>query len=266
MAQTITDFKSFLEDAKEAVTELSDFTKKEEQLRLEKSLEAEQKAVQDAISMTVKKRREEMESSYDSEIGKLQEKLKKIRARREKAKNQGMKDRIKEETVELHEHNRELRVRMKTLFQSQRVPSFCQSGFYYALYFPRGFREIITFLLTFAVCFLLVPYGVYSMLPDKKTLYLVLIYVAAIFVFGGIYTVVGNATKGRHQSALQEGRSIRSLINSNNKKIRVITASIKRDRNEAIYNLEKFDDEIAQLEQEMAQTIRKKRRSIPLKM
>lgn len=203
-----------------------------------------------------------MESSYDSEIGKLQEKLKKIRARREKAKNQGMKDRIKEETVELHEHNRELRVRMKTLFQSQRVPSFCQSGFYYALYFPRGFREIITFLLTFAVCFLLVPYGVYSMLPDKKTLYLVLIYVAAIFVFGGIYTVVGNATKGRHQSALQEGRSIRSLINSNNKKIRVITASIKRDRNEAIYNLEKFDDEIAQLEQEMAQTIRKKKEAL----
>ena len=212
--------------------------------------------------MTVKKRREEMESSYDSEIGKLQEKLKKIRARREKAKNQGMKDRIKEETVELHEHNRELRVRMKTLFQSQRVPSFCQSGFYYALYFPRGFREIITFLLTFAVCFLLVPYGVYSMLPDKKTLYLVRIYVAAIFVFGGIYTVVGNATKGRHQSALQEGRSIRSLINSNNKKIRVITASIKRDRNEAIYNLEKFDDEIAQLEQEMAQTIRKKKEAL----
>ena len=212
--------------------------------------------------MTVKKRREEMESSYDSEIGKLQEKLKKIRARREKAKNQGMKDRIKEETVELHEHNRELRVRMKTLFQSQRVPSFCQSGFYYALYFPRGFREIITFLLTFAVCFLLVPYGVYSTLPDKKTLYLVLIYVAAIFVFGGIYTVVGNATKGRHQSALQEGRSIRSLINSNNKKIRVITASIKRDRNEAIYNLEKFDDEIAQLEQEMAQTIRKKKEAL----
>ena len=34
MAQTITDFKSFLEDAKEAVTELSDFTKKEEQLRM----------------------------------------------------------------------------------------------------------------------------------------------------------------------------------------------------------------------------------------
>ena len=75
MAQTITDFKSFLEDAKEAVTELSDFTKKEEQLkmeelRLEKSLEAEQKAVQDAISMTVKKRREERVGAMCLENGK----------------------------------------------------------------------------------------------------------------------------------------------------------------------------------------------------
>lgn len=267
MAQTITDFKTFLEDAKEAVAELSDFTKKEEQLRLEemrleKSLEAEQKAVQDSINQTVKKRREEMENSYDAEIGKLQEKLKKIRTRREKAKNQGMKERIREETEELHEHNRELRVRMKTLFQSQRVPAFCGSSYYYALYFPRGMKEIFTFLLTFAVCFLLVPYGVYSVLPDKKTLYLVLIYVAAILVFGGLYTVVGNATKGRHQSALEEGRTIRSLINSNNKKIRLITASIKKDRNEAIYNLEKFDDEIAQLEQEMSEIIRKKKEAL----
>lgn len=264
MAQAITDFKSFLEDAKEAVCELSDFSKKEEQLRqeeqrLEKVLEAEKKAVDDSVGLTVKRRREEIESSYDSEIGKLQEKLKKIRVRREKAKNQGMKDRIKEETVELHEHNRELRVRMRTLFQSQRVPAFCGSGFYYALYFPRGIKEIFTFLLTFAVCFLLIPYGVYMNLPEKKTLFLVLIYLVAILVFGGLYTVIGNVTKGRHLGALQEGRTIRSLIVSNNKKIRVITNSIKRDRNEAIYDLEKYDDEIAQLEQDLAETIQKKK-------
>lgn len=264
MAQTITDIQAFLEDAKEAVIELSDLSKKEEQLRieelrLEKSLEAEQKAVEDSINLTVKKRRDEIESSYDTEIGKLQERLKKIRARREKAKNQGIKERIREETTELHEHNRELKVRMKALFQSKRVPSFCGSSLYYALYFPRGLREILTFLLSFAVCFLLIPYGIYSAIPEKKTIYLVLIYVVDIIVFGGLYTVVGNATKGSHHGALQEGRMIRSLINSNNKKIRVITSGIRRDRNEAIYNLERFDDEIAQLEQEMAQTIRKKK-------
>ena len=264
MAQTITDFKSFLEDAKDAVLELNDFSKKEEQLRqevtkLEKSLAAEKKAVNDSINSTVKKRREAIQSSYDTEIGKLQDKLKKAKARKEKAKNQGMKERIKEETMELHEHNRELKVRMKTLFQQDRVPFICHTNFYYAMYFPRGFKEVFTLLLTFAFCFGLIPYGVYLLLPEKKTLYLALIYGAAVLIFGGIYILVGNLTKDRHLNALKEGRSIRSLIASNNKKIAVITSSIKRDRNENVYDLEKFDDEIAQLNQDLEETSQKKK-------
>lgn len=264
MAQTITDFQSFLQDAKEAVSELSDFTKKsehlrQEELRLEKALQAEKRAVEDSISSTVKRRRDEIGSSYDSEIGKLQDKLKKTRARREKAKSQGIRDRIREETMELHEYNRELRVKLRTAFQAERVPFFCNSGLYYSLYFPRGLREILTFLLTFAVCFLLIPYGIYLALPVKKSLYLVLIYLACILIFGGIYILIGNMTKDRHLKTLQEGRAIRNLMGSNNRKIRVITSSIKKDRDEAIYNLEKFDDEIAQLDQDLSETIRKKK-------
>lgn len=267
MAQTITDFKSFLEDAKDALLELNDFSKQEEQLRqevqkLEKTLTAEKKAVNDSISSTVKKRREEIQSSYDTEIGKIQDKLKKVKSRREKAKNQGMKERIREETVELHEHNRELQVRMKTLFQQERVPFFCHSSFYYALYFPSGFREFLTLLITFAVCFGLIPYGVYLFLPEKKTLYLALIYGAAVLIFGGIYILVGNLTKDRHLEALKEGRSIRSLIASNNKKVAVITSSIKRDRNEKVYDLEKYDDEIAQLNQDLEETSQKKKEAL----
>lgn len=264
MAQTITDFQAFLGDARDAVLELAEFSKKEEQLkqeerRLEKALETEQKEISDTIAQTLKKRRGEIGNSYDSEIGKLQDKLKLIRGKREKARDQGMKERIKEETLELHEHNRELTVRMKTLFQGDRVPTFCRSGFYYSLYFTRGLKEIFTFFFTFAICFLLIPYGLYFVLPVKKTLYLVLIYLADILVFGGLYTVIGNWTKGNHQSALQEGRSIRSLIASNNRKIRVIVSSIKRDKNEKLYNLERFDDEIAQLDQELSETLQKKK-------
>lgn len=264
MAQTITDFKSFLEDAKEAVLELNDFSKKEDQLRqevakLEKSLAAEKKAVNDNINSTVKKRRDAIQSSYDAEIGKLQDKLKKTKARREKAKNQGMKERIKEETMELHEHNRELKVRMKTLFQSDRVPFICNTNFYYAMYFPRGVKEVFSLLLTFGICFGLIPYGVYLLLPEKKTLYLAMIYGAAVLIFGGIYILVGNLTKDRHLNALKEGRAIRSLIASNNKKIAVITSSIKKDRNEKVYDLEKYDDDIAQLNQDLEETTQKKK-------
>ena len=94
MAQTITDFQSFLKDAEEAVLELSDLTKKSIQLkqeeeRLERALEAEKKAAEDSVNSTVRKRRDEISGSYDAEIGKLQERLKKTRVRREKAKSQG---------------------------------------------------------------------------------------------------------------------------------------------------------------------------------
>ena len=148
MAQAITDVKTFLEDARQAVVELAEFEKQEETLAQEEKkrlrvLETERKAVADAVNSTVKKRRDEIEKSYDDELGKLQDKLKRTRTRREKAKNQGIKERIKEETQELHAHNRELAVRMRTLFQSDRVPFVCKSPLYYALYFPRGFKEFL---------------------------------------------------------------------------------------------------------------------------
>lgn len=256
MAQTITDFNTFLQDAKETVSELTDFEKKEEELRqeenrLERFLESEKKAVADGIALTVKRRREEISSSYDNEINKAQDKLKKIRSKREKAKNQGVKERIQEETTELHTHNRELKVRMKTLFQKEHVPGMCSSSFYYSLYFPHSFKEYLTLLLTIAVCFLVVPYGLYMMLPDKKTMFLVGIYFVCILVFGGIYTLVGNKTRGRHLEALKEGRAIRTEIMSNNRKIKIISSSIRKDGNDAVYNLEKYDDEIAQIEQDL---------------
>ena len=120
---------------------------------------------------------------------------------------------MEEDVYKRQEHNRELRVRMKTLFQSQRVPSFCQSGFYYALYFPRGFREIITFLLTFAVCLLLVPYGVYSMLPDKKTC---LLYTSAselmLFSYACTYLGIPTAFVSGDEAICEKAKMLNPLI------------------------------------------------------
>lgn len=267
MAQTITDFNTFLEDAKEAVSELAEFTKKEEELKLEeacleKSLDTEQKAVTDAINLTVKKRREEISSSYDAEIEKTQDKLKKIRSKRGKAKNQGIKERIDEETAEIYTYSRELKVRMKTLFQKERVPKICGSRFYYALYFTKGFKETFMLLITLFICFLAIPYGIYMMLPVRKTPYLVGIYFACILIFGGLYTLIGNLTRGRHLAALREGRTIRSLLATNKRKIRVITNSIKKDKNEAVYDLEKYDDDIARSEQDLVDITSKKKEAL----
>ena len=135
MAQTIEECLDYLAAARESVEELSLAADREEQLkqdeaRLKKSLDAEKKQMADAVGSTVKKRREDLSSSYDVEINKAQDLLKKARAKREKAKNQGIKERIAEETSELHEYNKELVSRMKAKFREYHAPSWCRSLLY----------------------------------------------------------------------------------------------------------------------------------------
>ena len=259
MAQPITDQVGFLSEACRAVQELSASKNSLDKIRLdekrlEKDLEAEKKAVADAISLTVKKRMEEINGSYDKEIAKGQDRLKRVRSKREKAKSQGIKERIAEETKELHDDNRELKLQMKTTFQKDRVPRFCKSTWYYSLF--------LILLVTILICFLAVPYGIYMLLPEKSTYYLIGIYFAVVVVFGGIYILINNKTKVRHQEALKQGRKIRDLMRTNHKKIRVITNSIRRDRDEAVYDLEKYDDEIAQIEQDLSDITSKKKEAL----
>lgn len=267
MAQTITDYSAFLADAGQAVGELTELERREQELsaeeqQLEKTLESEKKAVSDAIHSTIRRRNDEISSSYDKEIAKGQDRLKRIRAKREKAKSQGVRDRIEEETAELKSHNRELKVKLRTLLQQKHVPFFCGSGFYYSLFFPRSVREFLTLLITLCVCFLAVPFGIYSLLPEQKLLVLFGIYFGVILVFGGLYIMISNTTRGRYGDTLKEGRAIRSQMQTNCQMMRVIIRNIKKDKNEAIYNLEKYDDEIAQLEEDLEQIARKKKEAL----
>ena len=264
MVQTAEECLDFLGKAREAVDELSVSQDRETQLvqdesRLGKLLEAEKRQVADMIQATVKKRREELNASYDTEIAKAQEQLKKARGEREKAKNQGVKARIEEETSELHAYNKELTTRMKTTFKKNHVPAFCRTRLYYSLYFPRWAKEFLVLFLYVAVTFLALPYGIYLLIPERTTLWLAGIYLLDIVIFGGLYMTIGNNTKLQYMEPLKEGRQILDLVHANRKKIAVITSTIRKDRNESLYNLETYDDEIARLQQELSDVAAKKK-------
>lgn len=262
--EVITDYETFLREAKTAVLELEELQKREDELTKQlkadkKSLETEKKQVADTITQTTKKRQNEISSSYDKELSKIQEQLKKARSKREKAKSQGVKERIIEETADLRDDNRRIRLQIKTVFQQNHVPRFCNTNLYYALYYPRWFKEVLKLVLAVVLCFLLIPYGIYMVIPKQTVLFLVLIYFACILVFGGVYVLIGNKTRERYAEALREGRKLRDQIHANDKRIRVITSTVKKDKDEARYDLQKFDDEIAQLEQQVSETANKKK-------
>ncbi len=267
MAQPITDYKNFFIGAKQSVQELEELKQKEKMLlelekQLENSLKTKKKEVAETIALTVKKRSDEIAKSYDAEIAKTQERIKKVRGKREKAKSQGEKERIAEETQSLVQENEELRTQMKTMFHANHVPGFCVSTWYYALYFTKGLKEFVTLLITLVVCFLAIPVGLYFAIPERQTWLLIVIYVLTILIFGGIYVLVGNSTKMKHMVTLKEGRAIRDKMKANRKQMKKIEKSIRKDKDEAVYNLQLFDDEIAQLEQDLAQTERQKKEAL----
>lgn len=264
MAQPITDYAAFFAGAKQAVEELEQLRQQERQLeetekQLEKTLKTKQQTIADTISQTVKQRSDEISKSYDIEIGKTQDRLKKAKSKREKAKTQGIKERIAENTQELLKENEEWKGRIKNLFRANHVPKFCASKLYYSLYFTRGLKETLIMLAALLIFFLAIPCGIYFLIPARKTWYLIGIYVGVIGIFGGIYVKIGNSTKIKYMDVLKEGRNIHDRIRANKKQIKAIAKAIRKDKNDTIYNLQKFDDEIAQLDQDLAQTNKKKK-------
>ena len=78
---------------------------------------------------------------------------------------------------------------------------------------------------------------------------------------------IGNHTKLQYAECLRKGRQILNQMHANDKKIKVITGTIRKDRNESLYDLEKYDDcEVALDIISMTWLQRRKKRWVPLKM
>lgn len=254
---------AYLEQCKAAVKDLQDARDRRDSLDIRekkqaKALAAEKKAVEDSVNSTVKKRKDELQSSYDTEIAKVQDSIKKTRAKREKAKQKGMKERIQEQAAPLTAENKELKARIRETFRQNHIPVICNTGIYYALYFPRTLQEVLLMLITFVVCFLGIPVGVYWLIPEHRTLHLIIIYVVTILLFGGLYLLVGSLTKERHREAIQEVQRIRRAIGKNKRKMRSQARSIRREKTEEHYDLGAFDAELSAREEEKADLQAKK--------
>ena len=224
-----------------------------EEEKLEKNIRAIEKSVSEEIASTTRKRRQEIEDAFDKQTDKLRARIKKIKDKRDKRKDLKVSERISEETASLREENHRLKLEAKTLFKQRHVPSYCYTRLYYALYYPRYLVDLMTILCTLLLTLFLVPCGIYFLvLPEERILYLILIYIATVIFFGGIYLLVGNHTKDKHPEELKQVGGLRAQIRGNLKKINAIKRDIKKDRDESGYGLENFDEELARLSKEEA--------------
>ncbi|MGN0394267.1 MAG: hypothetical protein ACI4EF_02795 [Coprococcus sp.] len=253
--------QEYLIKAREMVTAVEDLRDDLEAARLQqkkmtKNIAQEEKSVNEEIASTLKRRKDEIADSYDKQIDTNNSKIRRMKSKKDKKKNERMEARIENETAELCEQNRQLKMETKTMFKQNHVPAFCNSDFYYCLFAPKGASEIFRlFLMILGFCVCLPTVVIFILLNTKfseGTHTAACILIAAVIVIAEfiIYFVIFNFTKVKHRDFIAEGRKTRNTIRANEKAIKAIKNSITKDKDESVYNLGKYDDKIKALEAE----------------
>ena len=272
MTEQIREETAFLQEAGQALSEAGRLAKEEERLKEEEAktlreLKAGEKALKDEIDSTLRKRLKELTGTHDAEIAEEKDKLKKAKAQKEKAKNEGIEERIREETRPYLEDSSAKKAEMLNAFRKQKIPAYYTTRLYYALHYPHKPADLLVLLLFVGLCFIAVPCAVYFLaVPEKWQIPVVMagIYVAAILLFGGIYIGISNATKTPpgHMEMLRMGRDTWDEIRAARKTAKRIEQNIANETDDGAYDLAVYDDEIAQITQRLNEASRKKQEAL----
>lgn len=245
-----------LEAVEQLKKELAEYKNQEKNLK--KAIATEEKSIQDEIAQTIRKRKNEIEKVYDSQIEANKSKSRKMKMKRDKAKSKRVDERVSEETADLTEENRQLQVEMKTLFKANRVPSLCRSGLFYALFMTKRLHEILLLLVIAFVAYWGIPALVYVLSimvffkGSKEVMLFTVITVSLVMLVVNLfYILILNNIKVKHYATLCEGRVIKDKIAANKRQMRAIRNKINKDKDDSQYGLDKYDDRLAELEEEL---------------
>lgn len=236
----------------------SELAMKEDQL--EKQIEYKEKLLAEEVEIAVKKRRLEVEATFDEQIDKVKARIKKVKSKKDKEKNVQISERILEETSDLRKERISLKEEMKAIYQNNNIPQILNNSFYHALFMPRSLKDIGTIILTLLVVLFIFPYlMVYKLLLPETTFNLVMVYIITVLLFGGLYLLINSKTKTNHFNAIIDIRSIRAKQIKNQKRINSKAREIRRDKDESVYLLQKFDEELTELEDQIKSITQEKK-------
>lgn len=245
-----------LEAVEQLKKELAEYRNQEKNLK--RAIATEEKSIQDEIAQTIRKRKNEIEKTYDNQIEANKSKSRSVKAKRDKVKSKRIDARVSEETADLTEENRQFQVELKTLFKAKRVPAFCKSDLFYALFMTKHILEVLVLLLSGAITYVGIPALMYLLSvkvffkdSNNMTLFCILTVTATVLVLAFIYIWILNGVKVKHYETLKEGRIIKDKIAANKRQMRAIRNKINKDKDDSQYGLDKYDDKLAELDEEL---------------
>ncbi len=260
--------KSTLLRIREEVDALDESVRHEHELdeaveRMERELSIRKKQVNEEVADTIRKRREEIFATFKDEEDKISQNLKKTRTKKERMRNGRVSERITAETSGILDDNDMLKSEAKKIFRQSHTPAFFNSDLFYTLFMPKGLRDYLLCFVAFVILFAAIPVGAYLLIPEpRKMWYLMLIYLAAIVLFGGGYLLIHSKVRQDYLEIVNKGYQIRQRQRKNRKLVKKISRNIEKDKDDSSYGLEPYDDDIADLEQQQKEMNARRREAI----
>lgn len=233
------------------------------QRQLGKDIAAREKAMESEINSTVSKRQAAVEKSFDEQVQKTRDKIKAVKSKRDKYKGTKVNERVSDETADLNEKIRALKQDLKGVFTRQHISRIFNTEYFFSLYMPDGIGDFAIILLTIAIV-LAIPVLVYFLLPAvaKKIIVLVGMYVVVLAIALLIFSTVFKKVRNRNIDAFREAKAIREDIKDTRRAISRKEKLIRKDTDESRYGLEKYDEEMVALDNEIERIVIEKKQAL----
>lgn len=224
---------------------------------LEEKIAETEKTIEEEINTKVKDGETAVKTGFERSISAEKAKLKDVTDAREKSKQAGVKDRIKNETEYLKNENADLKKQRRESFAENDIPSYADSTFFYVLCYAKGFGPKFLYALILLLVFLIIPVGVLYFLPrvipvlDISPLVPLLYDTVMAIVFFTIIRSVRTEAILTHLDVIKAARQMKKQIRLNKKKMKQIARGIKNDTDEGVYGLEEFDKKIEEINGEI---------------
>lgn len=115
-----------------------------------KEIDSTTKAMEDEISSRISESTDSICAGYDKAVSQDKDTIKQVQADRDKAKMQGIKERIASETASLRAENKSLQNEINEAFIQENIPRIVNNSFFMALYISRKVRDVLVYTLFFA--------------------------------------------------------------------------------------------------------------------
>lgn len=229
----------------------------------EKDLESQKKYITDKTASVMKERRAQLKKVHDEQVDLANKNLKDAEKKRRAAKSDAVQNRISNETAGYVGENEDLKKKIKMLFRENKVPSFCNTRFYYALYAPKKASDFVILVITVLITLGVIPNVVCLLLNTDKMIIKILVYLAIVVFFVGIYFIVFLISKRNTKGEILEiARPYRDGIAANRKSIKSKSRTIEKDTDESGYALEGYDTEIANFQNILNDKIQKREEAL----